>query len=266
MATRATNLRHGDSPASGLKGGGVSATVANCEWLSLRGMLLDRACEPYLRAGRFAYHFARGKLRADPVFRAILELGLLTGRARILDLGCGQGLLAAWLRAAAYCYERGIWPATWPPVPRPQSVRGLELMARAVERARRALGPDCEVLQADICSAAFGRADAVVILDVLHYLPASSQREVLQRVRAALPPGGLLLLRVGDAEGGLRFRFTQWVDKLILLARAHRAPALHCRSIGRWCELLGECGFDSRAEPMSHGTPFANVLLIALAI
>jgi len=251
---------------SSARSAAASKAQASREWPSLRAALLDRACAPYRHAGRLVYHFARGKLRADPVFRAILELGLLTGRAHILDLGCGQGLLAAWLRAAAHCYERGIWPATWPPAPCPQSVRGMELMARAVARARRALGPDCEVLQADIRSARFGSADAVVILDVLHYLPAPSQREVLQRVRAAVPPGGLLLLRVGDADGGLRFRFTQWVDKLILLARAHRAPALHCRSIGQWRELLGECGFDSRAEPMSHGTPFANVLLIGLAI
>jgi SAM-dependent methyltransferase len=243
----------------------VSATVANCDWVSLRRILLDRACAPYRRAGRFAYHFARGKLRADPVFRAILELGLLCGQPRILDLGCGQGLLAAWLRAAAHCHERGAWPAAWPPAPCPQSMRGIELMARVVARARRALGPDCEVLQADIRSARFGSADAVVILDVLHYLGAQSQREVLQRVRAALPPGGLLLLRVGDADGSLRFHLTQWVDKLSLLARGQRALALHCRSIEQWRALLCECGFDSRTEPMSHGTPFANVLLIAHA-
>jgi SAM-dependent methyltransferase len=252
-------------PASGPKGRDVSSTVANCDWVSVRGRLLDRACAPYAQAGRFAYHFARGKLRADPVFRAILELGLLRGRQRILDLGCGQGLLAAWLRAAAHCYERGTWPAGWPPAPCPQSVRGIELMAREVERARRALGPACEVLQADIRSAAFGSADAVVILDVLHYIPAQSQREVLQRVRAALTPGGLLLLRVGDADGSLRFRFTQWVDKLIMRARGHGPLAPHYRGIERWRELLRECGFDSRAEPMSHGTPFANMLLIALA-
>jgi len=256
-----------DSGPGGREGGGLTGAVANGDWTSLRRVLLDQACEPYRQDGRFAYHFARGKLRGDPVFRAILELGLLRGYPRILDLGCGQGLLAAWLRAAAHCcYERGIWPRTWPPAPRPESMRGIELRAREVDRARRALGPGCEVVQADIRSAVFGSADAVVILDVLHYLPAPSQREVLQRVRAALPPGGLLLLRVGDADAGLRFHLTQWVDKAVMLAHGHGRVDLHCRSIAQWRELLRECGFDTRAEPMSHGTPFANVLLIALAI
>jgi len=44
------------------------------------------------------------------VFRAMLERGLLLGRGHILDLGCGQGLLASWLRAALFCYESGSWP------------------------------------------------------------------------------------------------------------------------------------------------------------
>src|SRR5580658_2369657 len=116
----------------------------------MNAALLDTACEPYRGAGRFAYHFARRKLRTDPVYRAILELGLLLGRARVLDLGCGQGLLAAWLRAAECCYERGSWPRAWPPAPRNQSTRGIELMARDVERARCALGPASEVSHGDI--------------------------------------------------------------------------------------------------------------------
>jgi SAM-dependent methyltransferase len=257
-----------DRDPGGQAGGGVSGAVAHRDWVSLRSALLDQACEPYRKAGRFPYHFARGKLWGDPVFRAILELGLLSGHRRILDLGCGQGLLAAWLRAAEHCcYERGIWPRTWPPAPCPESMRGIELMGREVDRARRALGPGCEVVQGDIRSAVFGSADAIVILDVLHYLPAPAQREVLKRVRAALPVGGLLLLRVGDADRGLRFHFTQWVDKALLLMRGRGRVALHCRSIEQWRQLLRECGFDnSRAEPMSHGTPFANALLIALAI
>ena len=105
--------------------------------------LRDSACEPYRRAGRFAYQFARGKLGSDPVFRAILEQGLLKDRTRILDLGCGQGLLAAWLAAAQRSFDAGQWPKDWPPVPRPTSTRGIELMSADVERAHRALGDTC---------------------------------------------------------------------------------------------------------------------------
>jgi SAM-dependent methyltransferase len=227
--------------------------------------LLDAASEPYRNAGRFAYYFARGKLRADPVYRAILELGLLRGRTRVLDLGCGQGLLAAWLQAAEHCYERGAWPWGWPPAPCTLSTRGIELMARDVERARRALGSACEVLHADIRSASFGAVDAVVILDVLHYLDPQAQLEVLRRVRAALPARGLLLLRIGDAAAGLRFRYGQWSDKLVMLLRGHSIVTQHCHSTVEWRVLLKECGFDSEAKPMSRGTPFANVLLIAHA-
>lgn len=231
----------------------------------LTAALLDAACEPYRNAGRFAFYFARSKLRTDPVYRAILESGLLLGRARVLDLGCGQALLAAWLQAAQRCYELGRWPQAWPPAPRALATRGIELMGRDVERARRALGPVSEVSQADIRNAAFGTADAVVILDVLHYLAPQSQLEVLLRVRMALPPRGLLLLRVGDAGGGLRFRCGQWSDRLVMLFRGRPVVPQHCRSVAQWRALLKECGFDCETRPMSQGTPFANVLLIAHA-
>src|ERR1035441_4869258 len=112
--------------------------------------LLDSARAHYRTGSRFPYHFARGKLRGDPAYRAILERGLLLGRRRILDLGAGQCLLAAWLQAAERCYAREGWPTHWPPAPTELSIRGIELMPREVERARRALGSRAEVLQDDI--------------------------------------------------------------------------------------------------------------------
>jgi SAM-dependent methyltransferase len=232
---------------------------------NLTDTLLDAACRPYRDAGRFAYKFARGKLGRDPVFPAILELGLLQGRPRILDLGCGQGLLTAWLQAAARCCELGQWRSDWPAAPQPSSIRGIELMARDVERARSALGAGCGVEQGDIRSAEFGAVDAVVILDVLQYMDLDSQRQVLERARASLQSGGLLLLRVCDAGGGLRFNYTQWVDKAVMLARGHSLLTTHSRTIAQWREALQQCGFASQPKPMSKGTPFANVLLIAHA-
>ena len=199
------------------------------------------------------------------MFTALLERGLLLGRGRILDLGCGQGLLSAWLHAAQLCYESGSWPQDWPPAPRPNLTRGIELRSRDVERARIALGPQCGVSQGDIRDADFGSTDAVVMLDVLQYLSQEEQLQVLKRVRAALPARGLLLLRIGDANGGLRFRYGQWVDKAVMLVRGQRSVVMHCRSASQWRQLLRECGFEVQTTPMSQGTRFANVLLIGHA-
>jgi SAM-dependent methyltransferase len=215
--------------------------------------LVSAASEPYRAAGRLAYHFARGKLQADPVFEAILARGLLERSRRILDLGCGQGLLAAWLIAA-----HGDAPRVHPWV-----FRGIDSVGRYVERARRALGNAAEFIEADVRGADFGSADGIVILDVLHYIEYADQRRLLEKVHRALVPGGVLLLRVGDADGGFGFKVGTWVDRMVLLASGRGLQQLHCRSTAQWRELLSSLGFDSDTVPMSAGTPFANVLLVA---
>jgi SAM-dependent methyltransferase len=228
--------------------------------------LLNHASEPYRGAGRFAYHFARGKLRGDPAFRALLERGWLSGSERILDLGCGQGLLFAWLLAARARHDLGEWPAPWPPPPPCASLLGIELTAADTQRARVALGHAARFIQADLRDTALAPADAIVVLDVLHYLEHAAQEDLLARMRAALPAGGVLLLRVGDAAAGLPFRLSNWADGIVLRARGHRRVRLHCRSASDWQRLLEARGFRSETVPLSHGTPFANVLLHARAI
>jgi SAM-dependent methyltransferase len=225
--------------------------------------LLDEASRPYRPAGQFAWRFARGKLSGDPAFRHILENGLIAPRSRVLDLGCGQGLLAALLNAASDMDARGAWPREWRQAPVLPEVHGIELMQADVRRARDALGQRAAFLQGDICSTAFGSASVVVILDVLHYIGYRSQAHVLGRVKEALGPRGSLLLRVGDAAGGLPFRISNWVDHAVTFARGHRLPRLYCRTLSEWMAELEKLGFKTECRPMSAGTPFANVLLVA---
>jgi hypothetical protein len=142
-------------------------------------------------------------------------------------------------------------------------LRGVDLAARDIERARHALGGDFAV--GDIRTADYGSADAIVMLDVLHYMPREAQVAVLRRVRATLPAGGLLLTRVGDADGGLPFRFSHWFDKVVMAARGRGFGPLYCRPLREWLTLLGDCGFRTDTLPMQAGTPFANVMLLAYA-
>lgn len=224
------------------------------------------ACAPYRQAGRFAWHFARGKLARDPVFRALLQRGDVPAHARVLDIGCGQGLLASLLVAAHDLHARGEWPAAWADAPVDARYTGIELMARDIARAERAVSnlPGApRFMQADMCSAALPASDVVVLLDVLHYVDIAAQDAVLERVRDALQPNGRLLLRIGDTADRRGFAASQWVDRIVTLARGHGVAPTFGRPLGDWTLGLQRLGFAVRSVPMSRGTPFANVLLVA---
>ena len=230
--------------------------------------LVDAASECYGDSGRFAWHFARGKLRGDPVFTTILAQGLLDGRAHVLDLGCGQGLLAAWLFAARTAYETpGEWPQGWPAPPHLNRYTGVEINAHEAARARAAgarLGAmRCLIVHGDVRHVDYAEADAIVILDVLHYLDRASQESVLARARSVLAPGGRLLLRVGDAAGGAGFAASRVVDTVVALARHHRLIRLQCRPLHEWLAVLARVGFSARAVGEHHGAAFRNVVLVA---
>lgn len=228
--------------------------------------LLDEAIAPYKQAGKFAANFARGKLAGDPVFKEILQRGLIPAKAHVVDIGCGQGLLSAWLLAAESMASTSPWPATWGKPPRGVSVHGIELMPADVLRAKKALGAHQGSLTfetGDMCTTAFGKAQVAVILDVLHYVPYAAQEDVLLRVRDALLPSGLLILRIGDADGGLGFKVSNWVDTVVTLARGHSLSRLYCRPLSEWLSLLRKLGFNVESKSMSKGTPFANVMLLA---
>ncbi len=228
--------------------------------------LLNTATEPYLQAGKFAWHFARGKLSGDPVFKEILQRGLIAPNTHVIDIGCGQGLLSAWLLAADTAATNKNWPLDWATPPKGVTVNGIELMPNDVERAKKALKalPDRFTFETgDMCNTAFDKAQTVVILDVLHYVPFEAQEDVLLRVKEALSPKGLLILRIGDANAGLGFKISNWVDNIVFLCRGHKLSRLYCRSLPDWLTLLNKMGFQVEAKPMSEGTPFSNVLLLA---
>ena len=56
---------------------------------------------------------------------------------------------------------------------------------------------------------------------------------------------------------------SQWVDRLVFLLRGSRARPQSGRTVSEWTAHLAGLGFQVSDRPMSQGTPFANVLLIA---
>lgn len=167
-------------------------------------------------------------------------------RGTFLDLGCGQGLLLALLREA-----------------RPHlSLHGIDAHPRRVDIARRALGADAVVEQRDLREPGFPQGcAAVALIDVLLYLPEPDA--VLHAAADALAPGGVLLVREPDANAGLAFAFTRlssWFDAAM---RGRSSAPIRYQPAGYWREQLASLGLAVDAQPMSGGTPFANVLFVA---
>jgi SAM-dependent methyltransferase len=237
---------------------------------SLKKRLLNLATAPYRAVGHVHYHWARGKLGHDPFFAVLADAQIIPDHAHVIDIGCGRGLLAAWLLAAETLYRDRAWstesaPQTAPPVG--LSFYGVDLVQREVDCGNSALRPlfgeRVQLALGDMRTVSLEGASVVAILDVLHYVPYADQDQLLDRIRAALPAGGVLITRVGNAGSGWRFRFSQFVDRCMALKQGHRLPRMWCRPVSEWVSALESRGFVVSTRPMSQGTPFANVMIAA---
>lgn len=224
---------------------------------------MQAATDPYYTADWYAPWFARVKFRIDPAFTTILQQGLIPDGSRLLDLGCGQGLLASCLLAAQTLARKGCWPKDWAPTPHLDSIKGIDSVPLDVQRAQQALGKQVDFRVADICTADFGQADVIVILDVLHYIDYQAQEDVLRRVKQALSPNGRLILRVGNAAGGIWFKTSYWYDRMVWFLRVHKDNPLYCRSLDNWTETLTNIGFTCRQVEMNRGLSLSNTMLVA---
>jgi uncharacterized protein (DUF2062 family)/trans-aconitate methyltransferase len=231
--------------------------------------LREAAAEPYLHGGIAHWEFVRGKLRYDPVYRHLLDSGLLPRPGRLVDLGCGRGILLAllsapvdeWLNAPPHSASTGPVRVRHVPPPGVELI-GVELNRRLVRAARRALEGAATVLRGDLTRCEVPACATAVLLDVLHYLPAAAQEELLDRVVAALGPRGVLILREADGDGGLHFTAVRATERLRALGRLHLRQRFHYRGRAAWEALLAARGLAVETLPVREGTPFANVLLV----
>ena len=226
-------------------------------------MLIDAAASMYRATGKFSFHFARGKLRHDPVFLAVLKSHLIKNGMTVLDLGCGQGLLFALLYAAESQYQRGAWPDDWPAPALGLDLHGIELRENEVAIARKALGTIVTIESLDLSHGDIPRADVVTLFDVLHYMDADAQVSLIKRIAQAIAPGGLLLVRDADSAAGWSYRITHFAERIAAICRGHFSQRFHFRSRADWNALFSKNGFAIETLPMSEGTPFANLLWVA---
>ncbi len=223
--------------------------------------LLEEAACNYLKPGMFHWEFVRGKLRHDPIYFNLLRRGFLPPEGRLLDLGCGRGIVFSLILGAREQWAKGKYPERWAPPPPRLTFHGIEGRPKVAEAAQEALDGRAEIETGDLRTADYPQADAILLLDVLHYMTAADQEAVLSKAVSVLHPGGVLLIRDADAGAGWRFTATRAQERLSALLRRHWGQRFHYRSAAEWGEILKGLGLAVDLQPMGMGTPYANVLL-----
>ncbi len=206
---------------------------------------IARTVERYRGARAGDRYYVAGKLRHDPVLRLIVELGAPLGRT--LDAGAGRGQLGLCLA------ELGLV----------DTLCGFDADARKIEVARAAAGSRARFELGDLASFEIPPSDTILLIDVLHYLPAAAQDELLARASRALEPGGRLLLR--DVDGaGPKSQLTRLLERLATLSGWHLTKSDLCfRPAADWLAVLEREGLTFSVRGASRGTPFSNVLVVA---
>lgn len=197
---------------------------------------------------RWLQGYSRGKLRSDPVYRAAVEL-LEHSQLPILDIGCGMGLFAFYLR------ELGI----------NTPYLGVDMDERKIESGRKAAAGSYSHIEFRVQDggAPVDFCGNVVIFDVLHYLSAHDQRALLQKLTQHIPAGGLCIIRTTPRDSSWRFKLTVLEEKLLHAFSWMKAPTLCFPTIDSVRSTLTEVGFDTETKPLWGNTPFNSYLFVA---
>lgn len=247
------------APAQTLAAQRLATQTLTAQALAARASALGRAARRYRGGGRFARHYVASKLRTDPVYGTLLDLGIsldaeTPGRGppnhgplgHVVDVGCGRGQLAALLLEAGLA----------------ERVTGLDWQRTHLAQAAAALaGLRFEGHARDLATdQSLPDADTVVLCDVLYQLTTEVQLRLLDSAGRAARRH--LLIRTLDRGQGARGRFALAAERCVRRFWPSSGAHVNPLTVAAIAARMTAAGFAVETRPSFQGTPFANVLLL----
>jgi 2-polyprenyl-3-methyl-5-hydroxy-6-metoxy-1,4-benzoquinol methylase len=194
--------------------------------------------------------YTRIKLRTDPAYAAVLREVSGTSLP-LLDIGCGIGLLAMYLRGAGFDAD----------------VTGFDYDTGKIEAAklmaRRSGFSGLHYAAGDARHEMPAFSGHVVILDILQFFTSAEQDTLLALAASRVAPAGRLIIRSGLCESTWRHRVTILGDWLAKLTFWMKAAPVRYPTREQLERVLNANGLRVRIEPLWGRTPFNNYLVVA---
>lgn len=172
-------------------------------------------------------------------------------RGRILDVGCGDGLLLHLLR----CRDGA----------GPREYVGVDPSEKKIAVARRLGRTDAEFHVGTVETLRSNEYDCVSIVDVLYLLPLSEWTAFLQHCVRVLRPGGLLIVKEVTSDP----RWKYWCIYLqelisIKITRMTQGSMPHFESVNVYRRSVDAAGVEIiTVRRLDAGRPYAHFLITA---
>lgn len=189
------------------------------------------------------YYYAQGKLALDPAY-PVAARELASSPRPLLDIGCGMGLLAAWLRAHGHRAP----------------ISGMDVDDKKVRIAQDLLGAEQATFHTGDALDFAPHSGDVVMLDVLHYFDDNQQQRLLEKIAASLAPGGVALIRVTLNDKSWRFTATKLEEWFVHASGWIPTSGWNFPTRDEVGRPFLAAGFSEDARPMWGITPFNSYL------
>lgn len=199
---------------------------------------------------RWDFFYTRSKLASDPVYQAVVrEIG--QSDLPVLDIGCGIGLLAHYLRTCGYTA-----PITGFDYDQRKITSAEEMVAKSGHQGLAFSAGDARTGLPDF-------SGQVVILDILQFFTLDEQNALLTAAAARVAPGGKLVIRTCLRDSSGRYKITVIGDYIAKFTFWMKDAPTAYPDAQQFNEVLSAAGLQVKISPLWGGTPFNNHLIVA---
>lgn len=177
-----------------------------------------------------ALHYSKNSSRSFPgalLKTSLIPFGLLdrylNEEGKILDLGCGEGMLS---NSLARLFPKA-------------EIRGIDLDAEKIQEAQACKLDNVTFQKAEAGEFAFEEADAVIFNDVLHHNSYKEQERLISHAADLLKNDGLLILKEVDSCDKKDKFMTTFLDK-----KLYPEDELNFRNKESWKAILEKYKFE----------------------
>ena len=194
-------------------------------------------------------HYAKSKLRTDPVYQAAYEVLRNYRDFPLLDIGCGIGLLEFYLRERELNF----------------TMTAFDYDLEKIKTASRIAEEQYENVRFTIGHAEVELPEVrgnVILLDVLQYFSEEHQQNILRKAADSVAPEAVLVIRNGLEDASLRSGISKLADHFGHLISWVKSSVYQYPTEAFVSDILKSEGLQGQARPLWGNTPFNNYLMV----